>query len=261
MARAVSTVLDVAICLLLVGAAVATLLAAPQPDHPSVGHDADSTASEVATVTTTVEAGAGRGSHDTLAGHLGTAAVANAHLDGAPVVDGGYPVAVANETDSLTGHRISVTARWEPYPDAPLVGTVSAGERPPPDADVAARTLTIDSGIEGSDRVNSFDGIARSLADAYVAWLFPPERTYANLVDDRTAPRTTDRYRSAAERLEADVTPSVAERDVRSANDRLAVSLARRLASDLRDRYGTPEAAAANVTVDEVELVVRRWDP
>lgn len=261
MARAVSTVLDVAVCLLLVGAAVATLMAAPQPDEPSVGRDAGTAASKVATVTTTVGAGAGRSSHATLAEHLGTAAVANARLNGGPVVDGDYPAAVANETDSLTGPRTSVTARWEPYPGAALAGTVSAGERPPPDADVAARTLTVDSGIGEPDRVDSFDGLARSLADAYVAWLFPPERTYANLVDGRTAPRTTDRYRSAAERLEADVSPSVAERDVRSANDRLAASLARRLEADLRDRYRTPEAAAANVPVDEVELVVRRWEP
>lgn len=260
MARAVSTVLDAAVCLLLVGAAVATLLAAPQPDDSSVGRDADPAVSKVTTVTTTVEVGAGRRSHDTLAGHLGTAAVANARLDGDPVVDGAYPAAVANETGSLTGHRSSVTARWEPYPGGPIVGTVSAGERPPPDADVAARTLTIHSGIEEPGRVDSFDGFARSLADAYVAWLFPPERTYASLVDDRTAPRTTDRYRSVAARLGADVHQSVAERDVRSANDRLAASLARRLASDLRDRYATPEAAAANATVEEVEVVVRRWD-
>lgn len=260
MARAVSTVLDVAVCLLLVGAAAATLLAAPQPDDTSVGRDADPTASKVATVTTTVEVGAGRRSHDTLAGHLGTAAVANARLDGAVVVDGDYPAAAANETASLTGHRTSVTARWEPYPDARIVGTVSAGERPPRGADVAARTITIDSGIEGPDHVDSYDGIARSLADAYVAWLFPPERTYANLVDERTAARTTDRYRSVAECLETDVSPPLARRDVRSANDRLAAALARRLESDLRGSYATPEAAAANVTVEEVEVVVRRWD-
>lgn len=261
MARAVSTVLDVAVCLLLVGAAVATLAAAPQPSDRPHGARADSTVGTVATVTTTVPAGGERRSHGTLAEHLATAAVADARLDGAPVVETGYPGSVANETDALTGRQASVTARWEPYPGAPLVGNVVAGEPPPPDADVAARTLTIESGVAVPESVGSFEGLARELADAYVAWLFPPERTYASLADARTADRTTDLYGSAAETLAADVRAPVADREVRAANDELATALAARLTADLRERYATPRAAAADVAVDEVELVVRRWEP
>lgn len=261
MARAVSTVLDVAVCLLLVGAAVATFAVAPQSDDRPDGPDVDSTASTVTAVTTTVKAGVARRSHGTVAGHLGTAAVADARLDADPVVETGYPAAVANETDSLTGDRAYVTARWKPYPDAALEGAVAAGERPPVSADVAAKTLTVDSGIAGPEHADSFGGLARSLADAYVTWLFPPERTYASLVDARTARRTTVRYRSAGETLDGVVSQSVVDDGVRVANDELTAALAARFEAEMRDRYATPGAARANVTVDEVELVVRRWEP
>ena len=261
MARGVSTVVDVAVSLLLVGAAVATLAAAPAPSARPAAPVADSTVETVATVTTTVPAGDGRRSHDTLAGHLATAAVAGARLDGDPVVETPYPTRVANETDALTGRRASVTARWEPYPDAPLVGTVVVGGCTPPDADVAVRTITVPSGVDAPDAVGSFEGLARSLAEAYVAWRFPPGRTHASLADDRTAGRTTDRYRSAAVTLGTNVRGRVEDREVSAANEELASALADRLEADLRDRYATPRAAAADVAVEEVELVVRRWDP
>lgn len=261
MARAVSTVLDVSVCLLLVGAAVATLALAPNvADRPS-GPDGDAAASTVATVTTTVPAGDDRRAHDSLAGHLATAAVANAHLDGDRVVETTYPAAVADETDALTDDGTYVTARWEPYPDAPFGGTVASGARPPPSADVAARTLTVDSGVAGPNGVRTFEGLARTIGDSYVAWLFPPERTYTSLADPRTADRTSGRYRSAATTLDTDLDSPVADGEVRVANDRLSSALARRIEADLRDRYATPETAATAVKVDEVELVIRRWEP
>lgn len=260
MARAVSTVLDVAVALLLVGAAVATLAAAPAPSTRPAAPVADATAERVATVTTTVPVGGERRSHATLAGHLAAAAVDGARLDGDPVVETPYPARVANETDALTGHRVSVTARWEPYPDAPLLGTVVVGGCTPPDAEVAARTLTVPSGVEFREADDSFAALARALAEAYVTWRFPPARTHAHLADDRTADRTARRYRSAAGTLGTHV-GRVADREVRAANEELAAALAARLESDLRDRYVTPRAAAADVAVEEVKLVVRRWEP
>jgi hypothetical protein len=260
-ARAVSTVLDVAVCLLLVGAAVATLGAGPYPADRSADPAVDATAATVATVTTSVDVDADRRAHGTLAEHLAAAAVADARLDDDPVVESRYPARVADEADALAGRRVYVTARWAPYPEAPLAGSVAAGERPPPDADVAARTLTVESGVAAPGSIGSFESLARALADAYVPWRFPPERTYAGLADARTADRTRDRYGSAAETLDADLGGHVADREVRAANEILASALAARLEADLRDRYATPRAAAADVAVDEVELVVRRWDP
>ena len=261
MARGVSTVLDVSVCLLLVGAAVATLALAPHSADRPAGPDGDAAASTVAKVTTTVPAGGGRRAHDTLAGHLATAAVANARLDGDRLTETTYPAAVADETDALTHDRTYVTARWAPYSDGPLGGTVAAGTRPPPNADVAARALTVDSGVAAPDEVRTFEGLARAIADAYVAWLFPPERTYASLADPRTSDRTTARYRAASATVGADVHGPVADGAVRVANERLSATLARRIEGALREQYATPEAAAEDVTVDEVDLVVRRWEP
>lgn len=261
MARAVSTVLDVAVCLLLVGAAIGTITVAPQSSQPSEAPDAGRTTATVASVTTTVPVGAERQAHATVAGHLGTAAVADARLDGDPVAGSSYPSAVANETRSVTPDRTYVTARWEPYPGAPLAGTVSAGEHPPGRADVAASRITVDNGIAEPGRLDSFEDLARSLANAYVAWLFPPERTYANLVDDRTAGRTRDRYSAVGQTVAVAVRQPLLEGQVRVANDDLSSTLAARFEADLRDRYPSPKAAASNVTVDEVDIVVRRWEP
>jgi hypothetical protein len=257
----VSTVLDVAVCLLLVGAAVATLAVAPQSSDRSGTPDADATASTIATVTTTVRAGDDRRRHDTLAGLLGTAAVAAARVEGDPVVETAYPAAVETETAALTADRAFVTATWEPYPGAPVGGRVEAGEEPPANADVAATTLVVDAGVTSPGRTDSFGELARTLADAYVAWLFPPERTYARLADRRTAPRTAARYREAGDAVAVDVDEPVLEGRVRSANDDLSAALAVQLEADLRDRYATHEAAASNATIDGVEVVVRRWEP
>ena len=263
MARAVSTVLDVAVCLLLVGAAVATLATAPPATGGSGAPDAAPAASGLATVTASVPAAGDRRVHDTLAGHLGDAAVVDARLDGAALVATGYPGAVAEEVEASTADRTHVTARWEPYPGAPLAGAVTAGEPPPPGADVAATRLTVDSGLQapGTGGADSFAALADALAGAYVGWLFPPERTYAALADSRTAPRTAARYRTAAGALETDPTEAVAAGEVHRANGALSAALADRLAADLRARYGTPRTAAADLTVAEVEVVVRRWQP
>jgi hypothetical protein len=260
-ARAVSTVLDVAVCLLLVGAAAATLLAAPAPVDPDARPEAATTTSTVATVTTTVPAADDRRAHDTVAGHLGRAAVTDVRIDGETLGRSGYPTAVANETASLTPDRVFVTATWEAYPGAPLAGNVSVGAEPPPDADVATRALTVDSGLRGPKRADSLPKLARSLAGSYVDWLFPPDRTYARLGDRRTADGVTARYEVAAGALDATVAPALADADVQAANDHLTEALADRLETDLRQRYETPGAAASNLRVDEVEVVVRRWEP
>lgn len=259
--RGVSTVVDVAVCLLLIGAAVATLSVAAAPDHDEVEPDADRTAASVASVTTAVPTGQDRLDHDTLAGHLATATVANATIEGASLTASTYPDAVRAETVDLTDDRVFVTARWEPYPDAPLRGQVIAGDPPPPGAHVAATTLAMDSGLDlgagASD--GSVEALAEAIAMSYVEWLFPTGQTRAALVDPRTAPVAGGRYRTVGGSLDADVAEAVAEADVRSANEELAVALATHLEADLRARYGTPDAARADLSADEVVVVVRRW--
>ncbi|QLD86293.1 hypothetical protein HWV23_11350 [Natronomonas halophila] len=266
MARGVSTVLDVAVCLLLVGAAMTTLtVGIPNGGRHTVGDsttpDADVPARTLATVTADVSAPRNRTVHGTLADHLGRAAVANTSLDGDSLSDGEYAGAVATETAETTGRRVAVTARWEPYPGAPLRGTVTAGRMPPTDADVAVTRHVVATGIDASMAdPDSFGTLARALATAYVEWRFPPERTRAALVDERTAPATADRYRTAAAPLGADIEGALAEADTRRTNELLANALANRLEADLRERYDTPAAAAEASAPDRTVLVVRRWD-
>lgn len=262
MARGVSTVVDVAVCLLLVGVAVATLAGGvPSAESGASDADADAVATTLATATVAVPTN-GRTAHDTYAGHLTAAAVTNADLDGDSLVEGGYSDSVTREVAATTDEQVFVTAAWEPYPGTPLEGRLAAGQRPPNSAEVAATTLTVDSGLaEPTAEPKGFDELAETLASTYVDWLFPPERTYARLGDSRTALRTATRYRTVADTFEVDLEGTIADAEVRRANDALAAGLAERLEADLRSRYETPEEAAADVAVDEVEIVVRRWQP
>jgi hypothetical protein len=265
-ARGVSTVLDVSVCLLLVGVAMTTLaVGIPDDGRNSVGDSpetgSDTTTRTLATVTVSVPVSRNRTAHGTLADHLGRAAATNASLGGDSLAGGEYAEAVTAETTETTDRRVSVTARWVPYPDAPLRGTTTAGETPPADADVAVTRHVVETGVDAPEAApNSFAALARDLARAYVEWRFPPERTRAALVDSRTAPATADRYRTMARALEVTVETALTDANVRRANDRLTAALAERLEADLRERYDTPRAAAEVSSPDRAVVVVRRWD-
>lgn len=261
MARGVSTVLDVAVCLLLVGAALATLAAAPSAS-PDRGPTADIPARTVATATTGIPSRSDT-RHTTLAAHLATAALGAATVEDRPLLRTSYPSAVANETARTLGPREFVTATWEPYRNASIAGRVTAGNEPPTSADVAATTLTVDTGIDPPrDRDgSSFEDLADALAEALVDYLFPPERTRASLLDPRTEPATVDRYRTVAAAVGTDVEPSLADRNVTMANDALARELAVAIEADLRGEYDNPRTAAAGVEVENATIVVRRWEP
>lgn len=261
MARGVSTVLDVAVCLLLVGAAVATLSVAPPAEEGGDRPEADRTAALLATATTSVPTYDDRLAHDTLAGHLATAAVADARFSSARLQETSYPAAVRTETVTVTDERVYVTATWSVYPGSPLAGTVAAGDEPPSNAEVATTVIEVDSGIDAPTDDGSFRALAADLATAYVGWLFPPARTDVQLRDGRTASRTADRYRTAAAALGTSVEGPIADSNVTRANEELAGELADRLAADLEGRYESSSDAAEDVRVEHVEIVVRRWEP
>jgi len=259
-ARGVSTVLDVAVCLLLVGTAVATLAAAP-PSSGDDPPDADVPARTVATTTTAVPVD-NRTRHGPLAAHLASAAITGATVDGRRILEVSYPKTVRETTAGATDEGVFVTSSWEPYPDAAVRGRLEAGEKPSTSADVSAAMLTVESGIEppGPDASDSFRALARALASAWVNWLFPPERTRVALVDPRTGSRTAARYRSVGDAFGTDVDAAVTDADVMTANEALADALATQFETDLRASYTTPGAAASEITIHEVTIVVRRWD-
>jgi hypothetical protein len=162
--RAVSTVLDVSLCLLFVAASALTLVGTPVADQssPEAGPDSADESVEVLTTTTaSVSYGVGdrnRTAHDTLAGLLATAALADARR--ASVVE--FRDAVADRVTHALGHLDanslvvadpspesdsipSADSSWTDSADgdATLADPVAVGTPPPPDADVHAATVRV----------------------------------------------------------------------------------------------------------------------
>jgi len=223
--RAVSTVVDVAVCLLLVGAAALTLTGAPiaEPD-PATGR-AEELASTLAGSTGTVvyaDAGRERTARGTLAGLLAAAAVTNR----TPATGDGFRQAVANATRPALGAREwrgQVTATWRPYEGADPGGTVVVGPTPPPGVDVHAATTGVPSGLDPRRRAilteadrDGYTGVATLLADA--------------------VSKTGGGGRGEA-------------------------TTRRAIAADLDRRFDSPGAAARAVRVGRVSITVRTWSP
>lgn len=289
MSRAVSTVVDVAVCLLLVSASVLLLVTAPAPADPAPDR-ADETADVVASATTTVhyslrpsEEGAfylvpngtyDRTTRDTVANLLAAAAVRDAELHGEPFPgrDGTLAPSVANATEQAlrtVTDEVQVRATWTPYRGAPLSGTVVVGDTPPPAARVHAATLVVPSGMpsardraEAAANDSGYDAVASLTANATIRGLFPPERTSLALASDGpTGTLVRYRYGEAAEAVNANVTAFVATDAASDANERLATELTYIFANDMSARFASPRAAADTVRVGTVRVVVRTWSP
>jgi hypothetical protein len=276
--RGVSTVLDAALCLLLVSGAVATLAHVPTDPEPSRPDTADETADRLGASTARVnyalatpDGDVERSAHGTLAELLADAAVANATLRSRALSNDSdtferQVVAVVDRAVARPNVTVMVRATWEPYPGSPVGGTVTSGGAPPPNADVHVATLSVPSGAP-TDRNDAlaaaddgFRGVARVTAGGVVGTLFPPEETAVSLRDRQTRAATTERYRRAAAPVDAEVDGNDPER-VQHANARLRSELADRMADDFAERFDTPQAAADAVSVGEVRIVVRTWEP
>ncbi|WP_299266366.1 DUF7284 family protein [Halorientalis sp.] len=298
--RAISTVLDAALFLLLVGAAVSTLALATSPP-PAANDDAadgvaDTLTTSSATVHYTLAPGARHASsrvvefpvtdgstfqrtaHGTLASHLAAAALGGLTVRGQRVshARADYQRAVANATRNLTrgrAHLAQIRARWEPYPDAPVEGTFRVGPTPPPAATVHAETVVVASGLpsarEPARRVTrqsgttaTFERVGAVVARRIVRGLFPPNRTRSALLGDYPVEGlVTYRYERLGRYLRANVTAQAVADNATGANDRLTVALGERLAADMRARFRSPGAAAEATSVGAVRITVRTWSP
>lgn len=290
--RAVSTVLDVVTCLLLVTAAVGVHFAAQSPQQRAGGErEAAAVADVLTTSTAQVEysvrpASAGeaapeypdasatayeRSAHGTPGELLAAAAVADARLEGKrvlPYTDFRDRAAGATENRvDPVADRIRIVARWEPYPGAPINGTVEVGSQPPPDADVEAATATVSVG-EGcsNERLRSvahhheFGGLSRLISECVVRTWFPPDGTRTALAGRPPAPAIAEhRYRRAAAAIGVSLDGAAASGDVEAANGRLIDRLSDRLDADVRERYETPPGAAKAASVDRATITVRTW--
>lgn len=284
--RAISTVLDATLCLLVVSASVVTLVGVPQTDdlerdsteQDLTGRDTAETAAEVATTSTasvTYALGDGRQrtrtTHDTLAGLLVTAAVTNASVGGRPAfpVSDGFRRAVARTvTRSLDRPEVSVqvTARWVPYRNSPLGGRVTVGKTPPPSADVRAAVVSVPSGFPSSRtaalaaaRRDGYDGVARVVSERVVGGLFPPNATRTVLLSEpHVADPVAARYRAMARASDTNVGLALASGDPAQANRNIRRGMVADHGRHLR-QFETPTAAAEAVSVGRATVIVRTW--
>ncbi|WP_135533363.1 DUF7284 family protein [Halostella pelagica] len=275
--RGVSTVVDAVLCLLLVSGAVATLAYVPADTDPSRPDTADETADVVGSSTARVDytlatpnGDVERSTQGTLAELLADAAVANMTVYGHQLSDDSDAferevTAVVESAVARPNVSVTVRATWEPYPNSPVKGTVTAGDVPPPNADVHVATLTVpsDSSTNRNDAVRAasdgFRGVARVTARGVVGALFPPEEASVSLQDPQTKRATAERYRRAATLFDSRVDNDDPEQ-VRRTNERLTAALVDRTVGDFTDQFDTPQSAAEAVSVGEVRIVVRTWE-
>ena len=272
--RAVSTVLDVAVFLLLVSAAAGTLILTQPPKQATTS--ADETAEVLASSTLSVEydlRSETRQAHGTAGVLLAQAAVANASIDGTGLSRLDDPfretVRTAVRERLAVPDRTQIVARWRPYRGAPLNGTVSVGPTPPPATDVHSATVSVPVSVPDSHTAAtaaaeepgwSYDGVADAVATAVTAGLLPSNRVDASAFrESPTAIASTHRYRMVAAATVVNVTGPLATGAVGTAHDRAVSGLGTRFAEDMRKRFDTPEAAAATVRTGSVSLLVRRW--
>lgn len=273
--RGISTVLDAALCLLLVSAAVGVLLAVPADEADA--DEAAEIATLVGTSTETVTyrpdppettADVNRTDHGTVARLLASAAVTAADVDDEPFVpDPAYRRAATDAAGTLVvpaDARVEVQAIWEPVESGPLRGAVTVGSAPPPDKDVHAASLTVqlaaDPEFDRAVRRSGFEGVAVVTARGAVDVAFPPDRIGPALHskgDESAIVRA--RYRAAGRALGVDVTPALEAGDAAAANAALADALADEFEPALRTQYDDPEQAADDVSPTEVTVVVRTW--
>jgi hypothetical protein len=290
MNRATSTVVDVTAFLLLVGAAVAVVVNGAAVEEATTANPATERTELLATSTASVQyalavpgdpppwttnatATHQRTAHGTLAELLAEAAMSRASVEGHRLsrAGTGFEQRVATTTRNRLherGRRTAVRAHWEPYRGAPLNATMRVGERPPPEADVDAATMTVASPAPAVDQraqwaatQDGYSGVATVVAGAVVDGLFPPQQAQLALDGDYPDDRLmTRRYRrmgalTRAGQLSVESTPAT------ELNTELTAALAGRLEPDMRSRFDSPEAAADAVETGTVTITVRTWKP
>lgn len=289
MSRAISTVVDAALCLLLIGAAVATLAHAPVDDDPApAATAADETLIQLGTTTATVEysltgpdestdtSAFDRDAHGTLAGLLADAAVGGATIRGERIAphSTGYEAAVRNATADRIARseaRVNVTARWEPYPGAHVGGVVTVGPEPRDRTDVHVATMTVPSGgpaVASAERSRTdsrgeeFDAVAAAVSNGTVAALFPPKRTEHTLDAHEPIPSLVEsRYQRAGAAYELPAKEIETIEEPAAANDRLRTAMVPVVTDELRRSFDDPEAASESARPEHVEITVRTWSP
>lgn len=277
-----SAALDACLCLLLVSAAAVTVTSVPRPDTEADRADAvaETLAVETAQVTYALrpvgreERQAGpeydRNAHGTLATLLARAAVSTVRVDGEPVTRtrAGFVTAVRDAVERRLPARTQVVVRFRPYPGAHLGRDLTVGPTPPASADVHTATVHAPSGISAPENSTDaaarggFDGLGDAVAAALVRGLFPPKQGRLALAGDPPVETlVAHRYDRASEQYGVRTRGAIEQGDTREANRRLAAAMGDRVASDLRERFESVEAAADALELGDVRISVRTWSP
>lgn len=277
--RAVSTAVDAVVFLLLVSAAVGTLVVAgPSASRGPVDGTATTTARTLTTSTLAVEyspmTGRNRTATGTAAGLLAESTLGTARIGHDRVTPTGdaFADAVRDAVEPVARHRsanVQVRVVWDAYRGAPLTGETVIGPTPPAGIDVDAAVVTVPSGLSAGRSAalaaaerDGYVGVARVVAGRFVDGRFDAERMRLALYGEGDrSDLAAARYRGAARTLDVSIERQVARAETESANRRLTAALADRLRRDLHSRFDTPEDAARAVTVGEVRIVVRTWSP
>ena len=290
MTRATSTVLDVTLFLLLVGAAAAALVGGATVEAPAAGNPASERAELLATSTATVDyelvvpgpepswvgnasSRRQRTAHGTLVALLGEAAMSRVRVDGARVSLAGRRFeqqvgATVERRLADRRYRTSVRVTWTPYPGAPVTGRFRLGPRPPASADVRAATVTVASGLGDATsgarvatRGGGYRGVARAVARTVVDGLFPADRARVALRGDYPDDAVVARRYRRVGRVAGVDSLDIEDHSVATTNRMLTVALTDLLTADLRSRFESPAAAAAAIDTETVHITVRTWSP
>lgn len=268
--RAISTVLDVAVFLLLLSAAVGMLSLSPAGEPNPVESDDAATmlAATTADITYTL-AGAERHAHGTVATLVAHGAVANVSIDGHSVRSSrSYREQLENVLYDRTpaANRTQMVARWEPYRGAPVSGEMTLGSTPPPGADVSARRLRVPgpaAPIQSTAKNLGADGyrdVAAVAAREVTSTLLPGTRVDASASrDSPTAAIAEERFRSFASALDVSVDAQLDAGDVSSARRQVTAALTDQFERDMRHRFDSPRRAAESLRTGTVDIVLRRW--
>jgi len=210
--RSVSTVLDVAVALVLISASVTLLFVfVAQDDAQPVPVEADRTAETLVATTAspqytlepavdhaedgifrTEDAGEfERTEYGTTLGLLGDVTVINASFWGKEYSRAGVELEESVEGATLSeisrmDHDVRLEAVWRPYEGSGIEGSAGVGQSVPPNEDVSSVTMTVSSGFDDvSDDIRDtdadIDDAANLIAHEIVAGLLPPEETQREL--------------------------------------------------------------------------------
>lgn len=135
-----------------------------------------------------------RVSHGTIAGEVATSAISNVefdvHMEPARLtLEGVEYESTVDETVQTSlvesNFETNITGFWEPFGNASVRGFVAVGQQPPPDVETSLATLTVSSGMETvrDEAVSSvggadeYDAVADIVAEAVIEGLLPELET------------------------------------------------------------------------------------